>query len=539
MRPADHVDSDQGRITQPRLGFVGWLRWAWRQLTSMRTAIVLLLFLAVAAIPGSIFPQRSADPNGVTQWETDNPEAFPVVDALQLFDVYSSVWFSAIYLLLFVSLVGCILPRTKHHLKALRQRPPRTPARLKRLADFREERADADPDEAIVRAEKRLAKQGYRVERYDERGSLSVSAERGYLRETGNLVFHASLVGILITVGLGGQFAYTGQSVVIEGTTFVNSLINYSSMNKGRLVADDALAPYSMTLDEFEVSYVPFGQNGAGQAGDFAANVTIREPDGSSEEGVVRVNHPLDVHGDDIYLLANGYAPTITVRDPEGDVVFRDSVPFLPQDDNLTSSGVVKVPDGLEQQLGLAGFFYPTQVELDTGAYTSGFADLYNPVLTFRAYVGDLGIDGGTPRSVYELDPSDMEEIAGPDSDVTSLELTPGETVDLPGNRGSITFEDETPASADTSEIGLTESVKRFASLQVHHDASKTWVLIFAILVVGGLITALLVPRRRLWVKVTPDDGGVRIEYAGLARGEDPAIRRAVDDLATRHLSEL
>ena len=539
LRPADHVDSSRERITQPRLGFVGWLRWGWRQLTSMRTAIMLLLILAVAAIPGSIFPQRMANPNGVTQWERDNPEAFPVLDNLQMFDVYSSVWFSAIYLLLFVSLVGCILPRTKHHLKALRQRPPRTPARLARLADYRRERSEADPETAVQRAEQRLKRQGYRVERYDARGSRSVSAERGYLRETGNLVFHASLVGLLVAVGLGGQFAYTGQSVVIEGTTFVNSLINYSSMNKGRLVADDALAPYSMTLERFDVSYVPFGQNGAGQAGDFAANVTIREPDGSAEDGVVRVNHPLTVHGDSIYLLGNGYAPTVTVRDPAGDVVFRDSVPFLPQDDNLTSSGVVKVPDGLEEQLGLAGFFYPTKMDLDTGAYTSGYSDLLNPVLTFRAYVGDLGIDGGTPRSVYELDPSDMEEIAGPDSELTSIELTPGETVDLPGDRGSITFEDETPEGADAAEIGMTESVKRFVSLQMHHDASKTWVLAFAVLIVAGLITALLVPRRRMWVKVTPDDDGVLIEYAGLARGEDPAIRRAVDDLADAHRAHL
>ncbi|WP_156760682.1 cytochrome c biogenesis protein ResB [Microbacterium karelineae] len=538
-RPDDHYDSAGPGIAQPTLGVVGWLRWGWRQLTSMRTALVLLLLLAIAAIPGSIFPQRMANPNGVTQWESDNPDLFPIVDALQLFDVYSSAWFSAIYLLLFVSLIGCILPRTKHHLSALRARPPRTPARLGRLADFRAETLAADPERAVAAAEARLRKQGYRVERYDSGGSRSVSAERGYLRETGNLLFHTALVGILVAVGLGGQLAYTGQSVIIEGTTFVNSLLNYSSMNKGRLVADDALAPYSMTLDSFDVTYVPYGQNGAGQAGDFSANVTVREADGSSEEGAVRVNHPLRVHGDAVYLLGNGYAPTITVRDADGEVVYRDSVPFLPQDDNLTSLGVVKVPDGLEQQLGLVGFFYPTQAELGTGAMTSAYADLYNPVLTLRAYVGDLGIDDGTPRSVYTLDPSGMEEIAGPDAEASSLELSPGQTVDLPGGRGSVTFEDETPEGADVDEIGYTESVKRFVSLQVHHDASTGWVLAFAILLVAGLITALLVPRRRLWVKVTPDGDGARVEYAGLARGEDPAIRRAVDELAAQHEKDL
>ena len=128
LRPRDHADSDGDNaadVTSPALGIVGWARWAWRQLTSMRTALVLLLFLAIAAVPGSLFPQRTADPNGVIQWERDNPDVFPLADAIGLFDVYQSPWFSAIYLLLFTSLIGCVIPRAKHHYKALRSQPPR------------------------------------------------------------------------------------------------------------------------------------------------------------------------------------------------------------------------------------------------------------------------------------------------------------------------------------------------------------------------------------------------------------------------------
>ena len=62
----------------------------------MRTAIVLLLLLAVAAVPGSMWPQRSSDPNGVIQFFANNPQLAPVLDRIQLFDVYTSVWFSAI-----------------------------------------------------------------------------------------------------------------------------------------------------------------------------------------------------------------------------------------------------------------------------------------------------------------------------------------------------------------------------------------------------------------------------------------------------------
>ncbi|WP_417510281.1 cytochrome c biogenesis protein ResB [Microbacterium sp.] len=541
LRPSDHIDGDNGAITQPRLGFVGWLRWGWRQLTSMRTAIILLLVLAIAAIPGSIFPQRMADPNGVTQWQADNPDLFPVLDAMDLFDVYLSPWFSAIYLLLFISLVGCVIPRVRHHLKALRARPPRTPARLQRLEDYRvavrtpgETDADAEASRSIDVAQKQLKALGYRVERYDAASragrTYSVSAERGYWRETGNLLFHIALVGVLVTVGVGGSFAYTGQRVVVEGQTFVNTLLDYESMNRGRFVSDDALSPYSMTLDSFDVTYQTYGSAASGQAGDFSANMTVRE-NGETREASVRVNHPLDIAGNKVYLLGNGYAPTITVRNADDEVVYRNSVPFLPQDTALTSLGVIKVTDGMPEQLGIAAFFYPSAVKNDNGAFASAHGDLLAPLLTLRVYEGDLGIDDGTPKSVYVLDTDELTAIAGDGSETPSIELQPGETAELPGGRGSITFEDESPADA----TDFTQSVKRFASLQVHHDASAVWVLVFALLSLAGLMLALFIPRRRMWVKASVADGEVRLEYAGLARGEDPTLGGAVDDLVTGH----
>ncbi|GAA1732490.1 cytochrome c biogenesis protein ResB [Microbacterium paludicola] len=543
LRPSDHVDGDaDSGVNSPALGIVGWLRWGWRQLTSMRTALVLLLLLAIAAVPGSIFPQRMANPNGVTQWERDNPDLFPILDAIQMFDVYMSAWFSAIYILLFVSLVGCILPRTKHHWKALRSRPPRTPARLSRLDDHLEQRIDGDQDDAkhaVDLAEAQLRSAGYRVERYDGRGSFSVSAERGYLRETGNLVFHASLVGVLLAVGIGGGFAYTGQRVIYEGQAVVNALVDYSSMNRGRFVGDDALTPYAIRLDSFDVTYQPPLTSGAGQAGDFAANVTVREPGGDETKGTVRVNHPLEVAGERIYLLGNGYAPTITVRDAEGTPVYSETVPFLPQDANLTSLGVLKIADGLPEQIGMLGFLYPTQATLETGALTSVYGDLLDPILTLNVYSGDLGIDGGVPRSVYELDPSGMEQLTGGDTGVESIKLAPGETADLPNGLGTVTFEDETPEGADRDQVGMTESVKRFASLQTHRDDSSIFVLVFAVLAVLGLLTALFVPRRRVWVKATPDETGIRLEYAALARGDDPTLATAIEQLRAKHLDSL
>ena len=516
-RPSDHFDSPSADepIAQPKLGVGGYARFFWRQLTSMRTALFLLLLLAFAAIPGSIVPQRSADPNGVVQFRVDNPDLYPVLDWFQVFNTYTSVWFSAIYLLLFISLIGCVIPRTKHHLIALRARPPKTPARLERLAAFTSRQTTVDADLAISTASELLRKGGYRVERYGD----SVSAERGYLRETGNLVFHTALIGVLVAVGIGGGFGYTGQRVVVEGQKFVNVLGDYDSFNPGRFFSGDALAPFRISLDSFTVHYELENASAIGQATDFTASVTTTQPGSDPAAAEIKVNSPLDIGGSQVYLLGNGYAPTLTVRDPDGKVVWTDSVPFLPQDAMLTSLGVVKVPDGLAEQLGMIAFFYPTAAVLPSGALASAYPDLVDPVLTLQVYAGDLGLDAGVPRSVYDLDLTDLTPLAGGKADQEALRLTIGDEVQLPNGLGSIEL----------------SGVKRFASFDVHHDPSQVWVLAFALLVIAGLLTSLFIPRRRVWVKAV----GSRLEYAGLARGDDPALDAAVEDLAERHASLL
>lgn len=531
-------------ITQPKLGFVGMLRFFWRQLTSMRTAIVLLLLLAVAAVPGSMWPQRSSDPNGVIQFFANNPTLAPVLDRIQLFDVYTSAWFSAIYILLFISLIGCVLPRTMHHLRALRTKPPRTPARLDRLAAFRtvtvapDELAEGtDAAAAIEAARTQLRASGYRVTVFQGAKDLSVSAERGYLRETGNLVFHTALIGVLVAVGLGGGFGYTGQKVVVEGQSFVNVKGSYDSFTPGRFFTDAELQPYRLTLDTFTVTYEEQSIRAYGQPIDYNAKVTTWLPGGKGSDATIKVNEPLEFGGTQLYLLGNGYAPTITVRDGKGNIAFTASVPFLPQDANLTSTGVVRAPDAVPEQLAFRGFFYPTAAQLPSGALTSIHPDLRNPVLTLFAYKGDLGLDSGIPQNVYALDPKDLIQIAGGDSGVAALELRPGQTVDLPDGLGSVTFDNADPNAA---EGDWSHSVPRFVSLDVHHDPAQGWVLLFAVLAVLGLLSSLFIPRRRVWVKaVEQKNGSLRLEYAGLARGEDPGLDATVESIAARHTGGL
>ncbi|QUW20203.1 cytochrome c biogenesis protein ResB [Agrococcus sp. Marseille-Q4369] len=472
----------------------------------MRTAIVLLLLLAVAAIPGSLVPQESSDPNGVIQVRADNPELVWLYDALSLHDVYSSPWFSGIYILLFTSLVGCVVPRLAHHWKAMRAKPPRTPARLSRLVGFQTVPGDASD---LDRADRVLRRLGYRTARYGE----SVSAERGYLRETGNLLFHISMLGLLLVIGLGSGFGYDGQRLLVEGRGFANTLSSFDSFSSGQWFDEASLEPFAVVLDDLQVEYETENRDAIGAPLDFTALVSVTDAAGE-RDAQIKVNEPLNVAGADLYLISNGYAPRISVRDASGEVVYDQYTPFLAQDDAMTSLGVIKLPDGLEEQLGLRGFFYPTAVPLDTGALASAYPDLANPVLSLQAFAGDLGLDRGVPRSVYALETDEMTQIAGGDSGTDALTLAPGQTIDIPGGLGTITFED----------------VRRYGVIEVHVDHTQTPVFWITVLLFVSLLASLLVPRRRLWVKAVGD----RLELAGLARGEDPTLERAVDDLARR-----
>ena len=505
-------------VALPPLGAVGWARWAWRQLTSMRTALLLLLLLAVAAVPGSVFPQRRINPGRVDQYLADHPGYGGWLDRFGFFDVYSSVWFSAIYLLLFVSLVGCVLPRTRQHLRALRAAPPRTPRRLERLPGHTRVVVDTPPADVLDAVAATLRRRRYRIARHD---ALSVSAERGYLAETGNLAFHLALLALLGGVAAGSLFGYSGQVLVVEQTSFANSVISYDTFEAGPQVDRGNLAPLAFTLDRLRVSFEEKakGSSQFGAPRQFDADLTVRdEPGAAPRQVTVSPNHPLDSGGVRVFLVGNGYAPVITVRDGQGKVAFSGPVPFLPTGQaNYVSLGVVKVPYAQPRQLGLTGFFLPTYAFDPKLGPISLFPDAAAPRLALTAFAGKAGehplTSDGVPTSVYSLDTSRLEQFTGPDGQPLRLLLAPGSSATLPDGAGTVTF----------------DGLRRYAALDVRYDPTKGWVLGAAVVALAGVTASLFVRRRRLWVRVDADGSGrTVVEAAALTRGDDPRLEAEV-----------
>ena len=496
------LGSRQATPMPPALNARELARWGWRQLTSMRTALVLLFLLAVAAIPGSVIPQSDVDALKTNNWQLAHPTLTPIYEKLQLFSVYDSVWFSAIYLLLMISLVGCILPRTAVYWRGLRARPPAAPRNLTRLPDSLSYSTSDSPEAVLERAAVVLSDRRYRVETGDD----WVAAEKGYLREAGNLLFHVSVLIVLAGFAIGSLFGYKGGVIVLVHGGFSNNLTQYDDFAPGSLFNADSMEPFSFDVDDFDVEWLQSGPR-QGMARKFVSHLSYQEtPTSPVETYDLKVNHPLTIGGTELFLIGHGYAPVITVKDGQGHVAFSGPVVFLPRDQSFLSFGVVKAPDAKPKQIGLEGLFFPTYVNIN-GDPTTIMGDDLNPTISLQAYVGDLGLDDGAPQSVYELRKNNLKLLKKANGKMFRVDLQPGQTIKLPGGAGSVSF----------------EGVERWNKIQISRTPAKWLALLGVCMALIGLLGSLYIRPRRIWVRARRDGDGTLVEVAGLDRsgGDD------------------
>ncbi|MEU4739455.1 cytochrome c biogenesis protein ResB [Actinosynnema sp. NPDC023658] len=487
----------------------------------MRTALTLLFLLALGAMPGALLPQRSLNAPKVDDYIADHGWWGRLLDRMQFFDVYASFWFSAVYVLLFVSLVGCLLPRTWEYFRQMRAKPVLTPRNLSRMPHHASADTTATPQAVVERARRRL--RGWRAVTAEEPGGVrTISAERGYLRETGNLVFHFSLLGLLVAFALGKMFGYEGQVIVqADGGQFCNSgVYNYDTFRPGLRVDGTQLNQFCVQVDDFEANYLH-----SGQAESFHAD--LRYQSGADLETdtwrpyPLQVNSPLRTAGDRVYLLGHGYTPLFTVTFPNGETR-TGSTQWRPVNQvTLASEGATKfdppnVPDAEQRrraQLAITGLLAPTAV-FRGELLDSAFPAANDPAVAIDVYRGDLGTDSGRGQSIFSIDPKMVQD--GKLEKVARQNLKQGEELTL-----------------DDGTVIRFDGVRDWVSLQVSHDPTQVWVLVFAVLVILGLGVSLRIKRRRVWVRATPqEDGRTVVEVGGLARTDQAGYGEEFTGLA-------
>jgi cytochrome c biogenesis protein len=486
-----------------RPGIGDTLRQAWREYRSMRTALVLLVVLAVASILGSLFPQEGVSPQRVDQYFLDHPALAPVLDRLGLFDVFGSAWYMAIYLALLGALVACLVPRTRALVRVLRSRPPRGGdlGRYRTRAVFD---TAASPEQAMTAAGRVLRRHRYRLATPD--GELA--AEKGYLREASSMLFHVSLLVLLIGLAYGKGYGYRGQAAIVEGETWANARVGYDSFSPGRFFDLERLAPFQLRLDDFTNSFHPDNT-----PKEFVSRLTALDLDGlETQSQPVAPNRPMTVAGVRIFQSDYGYVPVVRVRGKDAkELLAPQEVLTLRDPASEWSTGAVKVTRA-DPQVGLELTMFTglrTAPDCPGGAPFCNDPRLVRPVLVVLAYQGDLQADRA--QSVFTLDRTRLQPLGD-----RPLLLGPGQSGRL----------------ANGMEVSFT-GLKQYSVFTLARDPGVPIVAVAAALLLCGLIPSLYVTRRRVWVRAGPaGPGTTRVELAGLALQGKPAFEAELARLA-------
>jgi cytochrome c biogenesis protein len=315
-------------------------------------------------------------------------------------------------------------------------------------------------------------------------------------------------------VAAGKLFGYEGNVIVIadKGPGFCSaSPAAFDSFRAGNTVDGTSLYPICLRVNDFQAHYLP-----TGQAVSFAADIDYQAGSDLNADTWrpyhLKVNEPLRVGGDRVYLQGHGYAPTFTVTFPGGQTRTQ-TLQFRPEDQiTFLSSGAMRFdppggsyPDPDERrknQIAIQGLFAPTE-QLDGTLLSSSFPAPNNPAVAVDIYKGDTGLDTGRPQSLFSLDPKLIEQ----------KRLTKKARVNLRAGQET---------RLDDGTIVRFDGAVPFINVQVSHDPAQIWVLVFALTMMAGLLVSLIVRRRRVWVRLTPaGPGTVSVELGGLARTDN------------------
>jgi len=495
----------------------------WRTLRSMRTALILLLMIGLASVAGSLLPQWPNTPERVLQYRADHPFWGTFFDRAGLFDVFGSWWFVLLVTLLFVSLVACLVPRTRALWRNVRT-PPMQAREIDAFPRYAEVAVAAGPDAAIEAARRTLRRRRFRVARDPDRPALA--AEKGLAREVGSLAFHWAFILLLAGVIYGKGTGFSGLIAVVEGQTWVDAEANYDGTIRAGRFFDD-FTGIGLHLKDFRSDFA-----NTGQPMDFVSEVDLLETDGSLlREESIRVNHPAKVEGLWIYQSSFGWAPVVEVT-VDGEVVSsgpvvmdRDPAPEGVVEFAMPWRGVVKLPGagagGLDRAIELE--LWPDSrafaALLEPGAVPQAMLVEFDPIIRFTVWEGVLG-DLATNR----LDSSVLDEVS---SGIVGAERT----ADLADGAALAVGEEGSGSTISFPEL------RQYSVFQVARDPGVPLVLAAAILILVGLLPALYGSRRKVWVRADPDGDGSTMRVGGFALQRKPQFEdefaRLVDALSS------
>jgi cytochrome c biogenesis protein len=289
----------------------------WRLLSSVRFAMLLIAITCVGVLVGTLIMQAPADiardPDSFAGWlmrpqgKYGQPWA-SIFGALDLYRVFSSVWFRGTLAVAVLAVIVCTVNRMPGILASIRRPTIRVPERLFEKAPLRAEfrYTGVTAEQVQIQAQKVLGAKRFRVIPWQDGEAKAVFADRNRWGKAGTFLNHIGIVLILGAAVLGNVTGWREEGFMVpEGSTrAVGHGTGFVVRNEG-----------------FVDEYFP-----SGTPRDYRSDLVVERDGQEIARKTIRVNDPLDVAGVRFHQAFFGPAAAMRVSDATGKVIFDDGV---------------------------------------------------------------------------------------------------------------------------------------------------------------------------------------------------------------------
>jgi len=289
----------------------------WHFLTSMKLALILMLAIALLGLVGTLVVQAPPgvidNPDAKREWLNEIRPKYGgwtgILDQLQVFTIFTSIWFRALGAALAISLVACSVHRVPGLWKTVFRPHVDVGERFFEHAPQHEAIVlRSEPAVALAQVDGVLRKHHYRTVTVDD-GTIHLYADRNRWAPFASLAGHLSVVVILAGAMVGSALGFRdGEFMIAEGST--------------------AAVPMSpgleIRLDAFRDSY--YATTGA--PSDYASDLVVLQDGQEVARQTIRVNDPLRYNGITFYQSFYGPAAVVSVKDETGAALGSEGVPL-------------------------------------------------------------------------------------------------------------------------------------------------------------------------------------------------------------------
>ena len=290
------MDESKVKISEKEEGFLEILLNLFR---SLKLTITLLILLAILSIIGTIITQNATSAEYIQRYGVN---LYNILNFFNLFDMYRSLWFRAILILLVINLIACsvrripgILAQVFHGLEAKELEDS-----MVRALPYVEKVRASVPSKREEDIQSTLKKWLRSPDRIETESSVTLYSEKGRFSRLGVPITHLSILIILIGGILGSVYGFRGFVNILEGETVDQVFLR---------VKDEEIAKplgFKVRCDDFSLTYYDLPGRKEKHVKEYTSILTILENGNEVLKQTIQVNHPLRYKGLAFYQSSYG-----------------------------------------------------------------------------------------------------------------------------------------------------------------------------------------------------------------------------------------